>query len=46
VALRQRDAQLALAWRFALRDVLVAAFADGLEVVGVSRDGRYLLERP
>jgi predicted GNAT superfamily acetyltransferase len=45
VQLRHQDPRLALAWRFALREVLVAAFATGLEVVAVSRDGHYLLER-
>lgn len=45
VGLRHDDAQLALRWRLALREVLVAAFADGLEVIGVSRDGRYVLHR-
>ena len=46
VAVRHRDADLARAWRLALREVLVAAFADGLEVVGVDRDGWYVLGRP
>jgi predicted GNAT superfamily acetyltransferase len=45
VQLRQQNPALALSWRFALRQVLVTAFADGLEVVAVSRDGHYLLER-
>ena len=45
VELRHRDPELALAWRLALRDVLVSAFADGLEVVGVGRDGWYLIGR-
>ena len=45
VALRHQDPGLAGSWRLALREVLVAAFADGLEVVGVDRDGWYLLER-
>ena len=46
VDLRHREPQLATAWRHALREALVAAFADGLEVVGVGRDGWYVLERP
>ena len=37
---------VARAWRLALREVLVAAFADGLEVVGVDRTGCYVLGRP
>ena len=46
VAVRHQDAGLARAWRLALREVLVAAFADGLEVVGVDRTGCYVLGRP
>jgi predicted GNAT superfamily acetyltransferase len=46
VALRQQDPALARAWRQALRDVLVPAFADGLAVVAVTRDAWYLLARP
>lgn len=46
VAVRQSDVGLARAWRLALREVLVAAFADGLEVSGVSRDCCYVLAPP
>jgi predicted GNAT superfamily acetyltransferase len=46
VEVRRRDAQQARAWRLALREVLVAAFADGLEVVGVDRTAAYVLGRP
>ena len=46
VDLRHRDPGLAQSWRLALRETLVAAFADGLEVVGVDRDGWYVVERP
>jgi predicted GNAT superfamily acetyltransferase len=46
VGVRHRDPGLARAWRLALREVLVAAFADGLEVVGVDRSGCYVLGRP
>jgi predicted GNAT superfamily acetyltransferase len=45
VALRHHDPGLARAWRVALREVLVTAFADGLEVVGVGRDGWYVVGR-
>jgi len=45
VALRLREPRLAASWRLALREAMVAAFADGLEVVGVSHDGWYVLER-
>lgn len=43
VALRRADPHAAQAWRRALRHVLVAAFADGLEVVGVTRESCYVL---
>jgi predicted GNAT superfamily acetyltransferase len=43
VELRRTDPQRALAWRRALRDVLVPAFADGQAVVGVTRDSHYVL---
>jgi len=43
VALRRSRPDTARAWRQALREVLVAAFADGLEVVGATRDSWYLL---
>ena len=43
VALRRSAPATAQAWRVALREVLVAAFADGFEVVGASRDSWYLL---
>lgn len=46
VAVRRHQPAVAREWRLALRQALVAAFADGLEVVGVSRDSVYLLERP
>ncbi len=46
VRLRRDDPVLARSWRLALREVLVAAFADGLEVVGVSRDSWYVVARP
>ena len=46
VDLRHRDPALAMSWRLALREVLVAASADGLEVVGVDRDGWYLVAHP
>ena len=45
VDLRHRDPGLAQSWRLALRETLVAAFAGGREVVGVSRDGLYVVER-
>jgi len=43
IELRRRDPELAREWRLALREVLVAAFADGLEVVGVTHDGWYVV---
>ncbi|HEX4654889.1 MAG TPA: GNAT family N-acetyltransferase [Mycobacteriales bacterium] len=46
VDVRHQDPTLARAWRLGLREVLVPAFADGLEVVGVDRSGWYVLGRP
>ena len=46
VEIRRDDAALAREWRLALRQALVAAFSDGLEVVGVSRDSCYVVARP
>lgn len=46
VGLRRRDPAAARAWRLALREALASAFADGLEVLGVSRDCWYVLARP
>jgi predicted GNAT superfamily acetyltransferase len=43
VAMRRDDPDRARAWRRSLREVLVAAFAAGLEVVGASRDSWYVL---
>ncbi len=45
-ALRRTDPVLAAAWRAAVRDRLGGAMAAGLEVVGVGRDGWYVLQRP
>lgn len=46
VVLRQTEPALAQAWRMAMREALTAAFADGLEVVGVTRDLWYVVARP
>jgi predicted GNAT superfamily acetyltransferase len=46
VALRRDDPAAAQAWRLALREVFTDLFAAGLRVSAVSRDGRYLFERP
>lgn len=43
VAMRAANAALARAWRRALREVLVPAFANGLEIVGVTRDSWYVV---
>lgn len=45
ITVRRTDPALAAAWRAAVRDVLVPALADGLVVVGMSRDGWYHLSR-
>lgn len=42
-ALRHRDPDLALRWRLALRQVLLAARDDGLALTAVSDDGWYVL---
>lgn len=46
VQLRHSDPALARSWRLALRETLMTAFAAGLEVVGVGRDGWYVVEPP
>jgi predicted GNAT superfamily acetyltransferase len=46
VAMRTDEPVLAREWRLALRQALVSAFDDGLEVVGVSRDSCYVVARP
>jgi predicted GNAT superfamily acetyltransferase len=45
LAIRVADPALARAWRVALRDTLGHALRDGHRVVGVTRDGCYLLSR-
>lgn len=45
VGIRAVNPPLARAWRRALRDTLGAALRDGYRMVGVSREGRYLLAR-
>ena len=45
-ALRRTDPDAALAWRRALRAVMLAAFADGLQAVAVTASGAYVLARP
>jgi predicted GNAT superfamily acetyltransferase len=42
--LRARDPALAARWRYAVRDALVAALAEGYRITGMARDGWYLLE--
>ena len=46
LALRRDDAELAGAWRLAVRDAMQAAFADGLRPVAVTSDGSHLLAAP
>jgi predicted GNAT superfamily acetyltransferase len=46
VVLRQTDPAQAQAWRMAMREALMSAFADGLEVVGVTRDLWYVVGSP
>ncbi|MEU1160797.1 chorismate synthase [Streptomyces sp. NPDC090075] len=45
VRLRAADPALALRWRYAVREVFTAAFAEGFRAVGMSRDGWYTLAR-
>ena len=46
VEIRRDNPALAREWRLALRQALVSAFSDGLEVVGVSRDSCYVVALP
>ncbi|OXY94614.1 chorismate synthase [Streptomyces diastatochromogenes] len=45
VGLRAADPALALRWRHAVREVFLAAFAEGFRATGMSRDGWYTLTR-
>jgi predicted GNAT superfamily acetyltransferase len=43
--LRVEQPALAVRWRMAVRDVLTTALGTGYRVGGITRDGRYLLEK-
>lgn len=45
VALRAIDPEAAARWRIDVREALLAAFADGFRITGVSAAGGYVLER-
>ena len=45
VALRRDDPAAAAQWRIAVREALLAAFAQGFVIIGVGIDGGYVLER-
>jgi len=45
VRLRAADPELALRWRYAVREVFTEAFAQGFTATGMSRDGWYTLSR-
>ena len=45
VALRTADPGAASRWRIDVREALLAAFADGFRITGVSAAGGYILER-
>ena len=45
VAIRRCDQPTAAQWRAGVREVLLAAFADGFAATGMSRDGWYRLTR-
>jgi predicted GNAT superfamily acetyltransferase len=42
--IRADDPDLAQRWRIAVREALVGAFDAGYRIVGITKDGRYLLE--
>ena len=46
VALRRDDPEATRAWRVAVRDTMLQAFAEGLEPVAVTADRHYLFTRP
>lgn len=45
-AMRRSDPQCAIAWRGAVREVLLAAMADGGQIAGFDKSGWYVVERP
>src|SRR2546421_5372480 len=44
-SLRRRDRELAVRWRYAVRDALLDPLNRGYRISGITRDGRYVLER-
>lgn len=44
-AIRLLDPELALEWRYAVRDTLAGLLADGWSIAGATRDGCYVLHR-
>jgi predicted GNAT superfamily acetyltransferase len=46
VAVRAADPQAARTWRLTVREALLAAFAAGYRIIGVSDAGGYVMERP
>ena len=45
IEIRTENPALASRWRMAVRSVLSPALADGMEIVGFTNDGAYLVER-
>lgn len=45
IAIRRNDPALAGRWRMAVRSVLAPALASGMEIVGFTNEGAYLVER-
>lgn len=45
IEIRTEDPALAARWRMAVRSILSPALADGMEIVGFTSDGAYLVER-
>jgi predicted GNAT superfamily acetyltransferase len=45
VALRIAAPEIAAQWRISVREALLAAFAEGFRIIGVTENGNYVLER-
>ena len=45
VALRSQAPEVAAQWRISVREALLAAFAGGFRIIGVTTTGNYVLER-
>jgi predicted GNAT superfamily acetyltransferase len=45
VALRAAAPEIAAQWRISVREALLAAFAEGFRIIGITENGNYVLER-